>query len=231
MLIEKPVAFNSVFLEKLKKKNKDKLNNKYIGFNRRFYKTTQRLRERLLKKDLIYADIRITENYNDIVRKYGKKIRNKIHLVTATTHMIDLALFLFGKIQIKNLRIIKNKRNKYSSIFASCIDNKKININISIFNENPTHSGITCYFHDGTTWVLSPLEILSVYNKYNISPIGKKRIREYKPNLLKVYKEECDNFKPGFYNQIRSILKKNNYIASTIDNNINLLKFFEKLKQ
>ena len=106
---------------------KEKLNNKYIGFNRRFYKTTQRLRERLLKKDLIYADIRITENYNDIVRKYGKKIKNKIHLVTFTTHMIDLALFLFGKIQIKNLKIIKNKRNKYSSVFANCIDNKKIN--------------------------------------------------------------------------------------------------------
>ena len=230
MLIEKPIAFNSVFLERLKRKNKNKLNNKYVGFNRRFYKTIEKLYERLLKKDLIYADIKITENYNEIIKKYGNKIKNKTHLVTATSHMIDLVLFLFGKIKIKNLKTVRNKKNKCISTFAHCSNKKNVSINISIFNENPTNSGITCYFGDGTTWKLSPLEVLSVYNKYNIIPVGKKRVRSYKPNLIKVYKEDSNIFKPGFYNQIKSILKKTP-IASTIENNINLLKFCEKLRQ
>ena len=231
MLIEKPIAFEVDFLKKLLKKNKKNCRNKFIGFNRRFYNTTQKLYKRLLKNGLIYADIRITENYNQIIKEYGNKIKNRIHHVTATAHIIDLVIFFFGELKIKSLKIIKAKKNNCSSIFANCLNQKNISINISIFNQNPSNSGITCYFNDGTTWDLSPLEVLSIYNKYNIQPYGKKKLRVYKPNLLIKYKEDDNKYKPGFYNQMNLIIKNKTKLASTIKSNINLLNFFDKLKK
>ena len=231
MLLEKPIAFKSNFLKKLLKKNKKNCKNKFVGFNRRFYKTTQKLYKRLLKNDLIYADIRVTENYNEIINKYGSKIKNRINYVTATTHVIDLVIFLFGQLRIKSLKIIKAKRNKCSSFFVNCRNKKNIIVNISIFNQNPSNTGITCYFSDGTTWDLSPLEVLSIYDKYNVQINKKNKLRFYKPSLLRKYRENNNKYKQGFYNQLSEITKKKIQYASSIDSNINLLKFFDNLKR
>lgn len=231
MLLEKPIAFKYNFLKKLLKKNSNNCKNKFVGFNRRFYSTTQKLYKRLLKNDLIYADIRVTENYNQIIQEYGSKIKSKIHFVTATTHVIDLVIFFFGKLRVKNLKIIKADKNKCSSIFANCINKKNIIINISIFNQNPSSTGITCYFNDGTTWDLSPLEVLSIYDKYNIRYNKRNKLRFYQPNLLKKFYEKDNKYKLGFYNQMNLITKNKTKYASTIECNINLLELFDSLKK
>ena len=229
MLIEKPIAFNLNFLKKLKKKNEKNCKNKFVGFNRRFYKTVERLHKRLSKNDLAYVDIRITEDYDEFIKKFGNNVKSKIHHITATSHIIDLALYFFGKLTIKNLKIIKSKTNNCKSYFINCLTKKKININISILNQNPTRSGITCYFNDQTTWDLSPLEILKVYKNYNIRFDYKKKINVYEPKLIRKYEEKNKNYKPGFFNQLDLISKKKVNHAATIKTNINFLDFFGKL--
>ena len=122
-------------------------------------------------------------------------------------------------------------KNKCSSFFVNCRNKKNIIVNISIFNQNPSNTGITCYFSDGTTWDLSPLEVLSIYDKYNVQINKKNKLRFYKPSLLRKYRENNNKYKPGFYNQLSSITKKKIQYASSIDSNINLLKFFDNLKR
>ena len=56
-------------------------------------------------------------------------------------------------------------------------------------------------------------------------------MRFYEPSLLRKYNENDNKYKPGFYNQLSSIIKKKVQYASSIDSNISLLKFFDNLKK
>ena len=56
-------------------------------------------------------------------------------------------------------------------------------------------------------------------------------MRFYEPSLLRKYSENDNKYKPGFYNQLSSLTKKNIQYASSIESNINLLKFFDNLKR
>jgi len=234
ILIEKPISFSSKDLKKDIKLYKKNLSNKYIGYNRRFYNSTNQLLLRIKKGGLLSAKVQVTENLTNAIKKFGKKIKNKIFYVSSTSHIIDLCLFLFGRLNLKYSKSINSKRNNSYHFVGNYINKEKKLVQISIINENPTETGITCYFDDGTTWVLSPLENLRIYNKYLIREYSKKnKIRIYTPNLIK-NKVEKSKYKPGFYEQLRTITqqdkKKLKNIANVYDS-LELIEFLEELKK
>jgi len=100
MLIEKPIAFSSESLKRNINLHKKNMQNKFVGYNRRFYSTTQKLYKRIVAGGLISADVKITENFNDAINKYGRKIKKYIHYVSSTSHIIDLCLYIFGELKL-----------------------------------------------------------------------------------------------------------------------------------
>ena len=70
------------------------INNKIIGYNRRYYKTVDILRKRIKKGGLKSVEITISENYQNLIKKYGLKIINNVLHVGSSSHIIDLAIFL-----------------------------------------------------------------------------------------------------------------------------------------
>ena len=67
---------------------------------------------------------------------------------------------------------------------------------------------------DGTSWILSPLESLKIYNRYSIHEYSKKnKIRIYTPNLIK-NKVEKSKYKPGFYEQLKTIIEQDKKITN-----------------
>ena len=129
---------------------------------------------------------------------------------------------------------MNSSRNNSYYYIGDYINKQKNLVQISIINENPTETGITCYFDDGTSWILSPLESLKIYNRYSIHEYSKKnKIRIYTPNLIK-NKVEKSKYKPGFYEQLKTIIeqdkKKLKNIANVYDS-LKMIEFFEELKK
>ena len=88
ILIEKPFSFSSLKYKKLIKRNKKKLKNKYLAFNRRFYETVNILKKRIEKNDIKYVEVKISENFKNIFH-------------TTDLHLISLICFF---IYLKNLK-------------------------------------------------------------------------------------------------------------------------------
>ena len=74
VLIEKPLHDNFLELKKIMSRVNNTINNKIIGYNRRHYKTVDILRRRIKKGGLKNVEITISENYQNLVKKYKKCI-------------------------------------------------------------------------------------------------------------------------------------------------------------
>ena len=131
VLIEKPLHDNFLQLKKIMSRVNNTINNKIIGYNRRHYKTVDILRRRIKKGGLKNVEITISENYQNLVKKYGLKIiKNALH-VGSSSHIIDLAIFLFGPLDLNKKWIYKKKQFISYSAVLSTRNNIPIFLNIN----------------------------------------------------------------------------------------------------
>lgn len=100
VLIEKPLHDNFFSLKKIISKNNSTIKNKIIGYNRRYYQTVSLLRRRINKGGLKNVEITISENYINLMKKYDPKIINNALHVGSSSHVMDLAIFLFGPLTL-----------------------------------------------------------------------------------------------------------------------------------
>ena len=205
------------------------INNKIIGYNRRHYKTVDILRRRIKKGGLKSVEITISENYQNLVKKYGVKIiKNALH-VGSSSHIIDLAIFLFGPLDLNKKWIYKKKQFISYSAVLSTRNNIPIFLNIN--TSDPSLVGFKVRFDDETLWALSPIEQLKVYNGYEIFERTKKvNVRKYSPKVISRYSEDT-NFRPGFYKQMKSFINRNYKLSPKPKENLNLLKLINDLNK
>ncbi len=210
ILVEKPVSFNSKDIKKILKKSHDMI---MVGYNRRFYKTVNVLKNFVLEdKSPVIASMIAPELFD---RK---------NFFNNTSHSIDILRYVFGEIKlIHNKKLIINNTQK--GVVATFSNNRKDLIQF-IGNWGASDNFSLSVFRDSKKFELKPYEELSIYNGIDIiQPNNKNSIRKYSPKLVdKITLESIDkHIKPGFYQQSTAFLEliknktKSNMSATLID--------------
>jgi len=227
ILIEKPLHFKYKELKKIFATKKLFLNNKAIAYNRRNYEVVNILKNKIKKSLIKSVDINISENYGILKKKFNKKV-NKIFLHTgSSSHICDLAFFLFGDLKIVNKWLHNKKKLKSISLLLNT--NNKFPIFVKINSKDPENASIKVRFIDNTLWSLSPIEQLNIYNENKIIKSKNNFFgKEYKPVLKYNYKEN-KKLRPGFLKQMKNFVDLNFKKLVRPQQNIKLIKFFEEI--
>lgn len=177
--IEKPVFTNFKLFEKYKKYQ----NKIFVGYNRIFYNNIIVLKN-LLKKEKKLEVVCICPE------------KNKKRLLTNSSHIISILIYLFGNLKIKFRE--KNKK----SIFVRLKNYKGDNVNI-FYNLNSINNFSINIFNKKINILMKPIEILLIHNKIKKKKIGNNNIYDLKVDkTLNEFKS--NKYKPGFYNQMLS---------------------------
>jgi len=224
ILIEKPVTNKS---EKVISLLKNK--NIMVGFNRRYYKSVNTLKD-LIKQDFnikYFGSLTIPESLpsNKISKKYhlDELIKNGIH-------NIDIVNYLFGKVNIKNVIYEKSHLSRYSFTLY----NSKCSIEVSSISNAIQNSQLDI-FTDKFRFQLLPIEKLNIFDTLEVNePTKNFPLRNYTPKLSKSITEKNFSFKPGFLSQSELFYKFiNNTHQSTppsIKDVYNSLLILDKLR-
>lgn len=220
ILVEKPVSVNSKDLKNLIKKSHKLI---MVGFNRRFYRTVNTLKNLIeIENTPVIANMVIPES-------------NLQNFFTNSIHSIDLLRYVFGDIKLEfSKKLIKNKmvngvtatfsNKKNDLIQLTGIWNAPANVSLSVFSEKKQFE-------------LKPYETLKIFDDLKvIEPTTNDPIRKYAPKLMEqIDLEPIDKkFKPGFFQQSNSFSeliktkKKSNY-AATLTDTLHSIEICEKL--
>jgi len=220
ILVEKPVSVNSKDLKNLIKKSHKLI---MVGFNRRFYRTVNTLKNLIeIENTPVIANMVIPEF----------DLQN---FFTNSIHSIDLLRYVFGDIKLEfSKKLIKNKmvngvtatfsNKKNDLIQLTGIWNAPANVSLSVFSEKKQFE-------------LKPYETLKIFDDLKvIEPTTNDPIRKYAPKLMEqIDLEPIDKkFKPGFFQQSNSFSeliktkKKSNY-AATLTDTLHSIEICEKL--
>lgn len=226
VLIEKPLHDNFFQLKKIISTTRLFINNKIVGYNRRYYQTVNILKKRIKKGGLKNVEITISENYPNLIKKYGSKIvKNALH-VGSSSHIMDLAIFLFGPLNLHKKWSCKKKFISYSAVLST---KNNIPIFLNINSYDPSLVGLKVRFDDETLWILSPIEKLQVYKGYDIIGRSNKiRIRRYFPKNIFTYSEST-NLRPGFYKQMKDFINRNYKLSCKAKESLQLIKLLNDL--
>ena len=190
IFVEKPINSNPNKLAKYL--NYPNIDNVFVGFNRRFYKTTNKLKDicRDAKGGTIYLNM--PEN------NYGLK-----QFINNGCHMIDTLRFLIGEFEIIGRTKRINNDFKDINSFSALCKNEKWDILINAHSQIPANFSITVNT-DKSVYELKPIEKLSHYCGMDIKePTKEEPIRKYMPHL-KTSEVEETIFKPGFDSMYRN---------------------------
>ncbi|RZD48486.1 MAG: hypothetical protein CXT78_01120 [Thaumarchaeota archaeon] len=210
ILVEKPVSFNSKDIKKIINKSHKMI---MVGYNRRFYKTVN------VVKNLI------SEEENPILASMTTpELSNIKDFFNNTSHSLDILRYIFGEIKLTYIKklIINNVQKGFVATFS---DNKKDIIQF-IANWDASDNFSLSVFQNTKKIELKPYEELSIYDGIDvIQPIDTNPIRQYVPKLVeKITLEPIDKYiKPGFYQQSCTFLElienktKSNISATLID--------------
>tara|TARA_Y100000589_G_C27170519_1_gene636470 strand:- start:79 stop:1041 length:963 start_codon:yes stop_codon:yes gene_type:complete len=199
VLVEKPIDYYSSSLEKMK--NNSFLENIFVGYNRRYYKTSLELKKLCDNSDGGTVFVNIPNSV--------KGIRT---FIDTGCHMIDLTRYLLGDFEIFNKIIKTNSQKNDIDYFSALCRNKKWTIIFNAHSSIPSNYSITIN-SDKNVFELKPLEKLTIYEGMEIiEPTKEQPIRKYVPKV-KYSLTENPFYKPGFdlmYKNFRLFIKDKN---------------------
>jgi len=229
ILIEKPIGLNADSIEASLKCPGVKTDGKLIGFNRRYYGTVGRLRERLGEGGLKAAYVTISEDLNRQQNAHGSEIIP--HLLTfSSAHTLDLALHLLGRLSVVKLYRSREREVPFTSIngLLQTVDGAPVHLALNA--SDPSPAGMRFLFDDHTSWSLSPLEMLSIFDRYEIVEISpRSKIRRYMPHVAELIDEPVD-FKPGFLAQMEAFLSGDFGPGASVAQALATQKFIEEIQ-
>lgn len=204
ILIEKPVTTHLQSFDELLGIQKNQI--VQVGYNRRFYSSVTKLKTEIKDLKNYYFDVIISEeswNLNPSIKKIIDVI------LTNSVHLIDLSLFLFGNIKIRDIEVEKNSKNLIS-ISVYCLTQAGSHGRILLTFGVPLNNSIQIYT-TGKRFELLPIEIYREYDMIKMIPSSKVNpIKTYIPTSSK---EEWKishfdkSFKPGFFQQSKAFFE------------------------
>ena len=102
-------------------------------------------------------------------------------------------------------------------------------MSLAINAEDPSPAGIRLLFDDHTSWLLSPLETLTIYDRYDTVEIRPgSAIRRYLPHVAQAYEEPAE-LKPGFVEQMSVFLSGDFGPGARLADALALQRFIDSL--
>jgi len=230
VLLEKPIALAAEAAQAAVAAPDARLENKLIGYNRRFYEPVARLRWRLGKGGLKAVDAVISEPIENHVERLGDEI--VAHLIPfSSAHTLDLILHLFGPLAV--VRIAAHPEHGAAAPFVSyngLLETAAgVPVSLALNAYDPSPAGVRCRFDDGTTWHLSPLEVLMVYQGTEVrQPTPEYNIRRYTPKVVNQYMVDTA-MKPGFAAQMAAFLSGSYGPGATPEEAVAVLDLIEAI--
>lgn len=189
-LIEKPV-FSSQSQIKLLKTNKVDTSKVMVGYNRRHYKSVQRLKQFISNNKIIHINMAVPE-LSASKELSDHDIQNT--LIGNTVHMLDLFSYLTGS-NFSDMDFHLNYSYKVPHIRIST-ENATCHVTFGV----PGNYSIEV-IAQGARAELKPLEELRVYEGMEIIYPGEFiKVKKYLPKIAS-HTTDFDEFKPGFLNQ------------------------------
>ena len=215
ILVEKPITYNSEDLEKLIKNSHKMI---MVGYNRRFYKTVNVLKNLVLK-----------ENRPVIASMITPDSLNTKKFFPNTLHSLDILLYIFGDIRLEFIK--KLIINDVQKGFVATFSNDRQDIIQLIGNWNSSDNFSLSVFQDKKRFELKPYEKLVIYDGIDVDGTIWKHV----PKIVdEINLENVDEYvKPGFYQQSYAFseLIKNKKMDSgpSLTDALKAVKIFEKL--
>ena len=210
ILVEKPASLNSKHIKKIINKSHKMI---MVGYNRRFYKTINAVKELISKEENPILASMTTPELSNIKDFFNN-----------TSHSLDILRYIFGEIKLTYVK--KLMINNVQKGFVATFSNNKKDIIQFIANWDASDNFSLSVFQNTKKIELKPYEELSIYNGIKIiEPTHINPIRQYNPKLVKkITLEPVDKYiKPGFYQQSCAFLElienksKSNVSATLID--------------
>jgi len=220
ILIEKPGSLFRDELVELKKLSESKNIKLFIGYNRRFYQSVKKCKEKISEcDDLISGSFSFTIIPSMIsFDKYSKKELKRLFLYEST-HVVDTIFYLLGKPKELNC-YTSGKLDWHPS--AAVFQGSGVTKNNALINYESNWTSA------GRWWIEISLPneklILKPFEKLHYQLRDSFEVKEYS---LKNEKIDID-YKPGLHNQVVSFLSHQNDLC-TIDEQINNFKWYYKI--
>ncbi len=195
IMSEKPAVLSLNRFKELKKMAGIK--NLFVAYNRRFYDFIPLLEKMVRDEHPICVDILSAEPCEMIIKVQGKRVA-KYMPYFYTSHIIDLILYLFKRIEIKSIVRIPQGRKK-SWICELSVGNQRIPLQMKILMDSPQNSYLRVFFRKKVA-ELCPLEKMTIYDKLEKKELENKAV--YLPSK-QMELETDDKFKPGFLKEMR----------------------------
>ncbi len=228
MLIEKPIGLSATAIEEAMARPGPAAAHKLIGFNRRFYVTVDRMRRRLAEGGLRAVRVTISEDLVRQTRAHGPEIVT--HLLSfSSTHTLDLIIHLLGPLEIVRLRGHRETQAPFLSMNGLLETREGVPVLLTLNASDPSPAGVAFVFADHTTWTLSPLEMLAIFDRYEVVELRPgSQIRRYMPHMREFIDEPAD-YKPGFVAQMSAFLASQYGPGATVSEALSLQRFIEAM--
>ncbi|MBF0588132.1 MAG: Gfo/Idh/MocA family oxidoreductase [Magnetococcales bacterium] len=231
ILIEKPITLDAGHLKRIIAAANLHPHNKLFGYNRRYYEPVAKLQQRLKQGGLKGVSVVISEAVADHVRRLGAPIVE--HLIPFTSaHTLDLLLHLFGALQPVAMGAYAERGAAAPFVAYNGLLKTRhgVPLSLSINADDPSPIGVRCLFDDGTTWHLSPLETLTVYQGYEVrQPTAQHKTRRYTPKQIHQWQADA-SLKPGFKEQMAAFLAGNYGPGASLNDALQVLELIDAIQ-
>lgn len=220
ILIEKPGALSLEELHEIKHLSNNLSAKVHIGYNRRYYQSTLKLKEKLKSEELIAVNFEITEWAHKIVNETCQDIVKQKWVLANTSHVIDLVLDIVGPIA---------KISTYNTGKLTWHNSASRFVGSGISDSNVLLSYIGCWDGPGR-W---SVEFITKENRYIFCPMEKLQIQKIGTVSVEL-DENIDytldsEFKPGLFLQTKSFLEKDFSNLCTVDEQIESFEIYNKI--
>lgn len=220
ILVEKPGGLDAKDIKEVAKLAKNKKVKVYIGYNRRFYASTQKALEIIKNEGILSFNFDFTErSYVIEGLNQSDKIKNNWFLQNSS-HLIDLAFFLGGwPKKITAYTESGLKWHPFGAVYAGA---------------GMSDKGALFSYH--ANWKSAgrwSIEIITNKSKLIFRPLEKLQIQKYGNMNIEDFplNDELDTkFKPGLYKQVESFLK-NKKLLLTIEDQVEHLKYYAQIQK
>jgi predicted dehydrogenase len=223
LLVEKPLALSTSRIEEIARIAMSSGCKVTVGYNRRLYPAVLRLREVLTSDPPRTAEVTIVEDLDFISRTKGAALTGGYLRHGASTHMLDLSLFLFGQQRITRLHATpaRDARGFFDYEVTSTSDRDTL-VTTTIDAGNRSRRGIRIVTESGRELRLSPLENLYLGPVLNPSVSGAE--------TMESSFERPTSYVDSFIDQLKLVVKDEVSQLHGVKDSLVLSRFVERLE-
>lgn len=232
VLVEKPVAWNSSTLDKLRKRAHPRV---MVGYNRRFYKTVRSARAEMRNGPPLLVHVALPEDIKAPSDGTGSDEYLKPFFENSC-HGIDLVRFIVGDIRVESVQRLKTPLGRLCGLAVLFSSARGDIVDFMANWDTPANFGISLN-RSGRRLDLCPFELVTVFEGMEVLPPSDEYpIRRYVPRQTqRIFLDEIDlREKPGFVAQAYALKEMINGSsvprdAATLDDAFDAIRLCEEL--